>query len=151
VIALGSHALLCHSGPMATQVQARSAMVAAQAIAPLAAEHSIVVAHGNGPQASIEAVIDKDLTSEMLAEDVDADLFLMATDVDGLYLHWGTPEQRRLDRVTPGELASYQFAAGSMGPKPRPRRGSPPGPASGRPSAQWPTSPGSLPETSART
>jgi carbamate kinase len=70
-----------------------------------------------GDLASAEAVIDKDLASEMLAEDVGADLFLMATDVDGIYLHWGTPEQRRLDRVTPGELASYQFAAGSMGPK----------------------------------
>jgi len=34
-----------------------------------------------------------------------------------VYLNWGTPEQRRLDRVTPGELASHQFAAGSMGPK----------------------------------
>ena len=67
--------------------------------------------------AGVEAVIDKDLASELLAEDVGADLFLMATDVDGVYLNWGTPEQRRLDRITPGELASHQFAAGSMGPK----------------------------------
>ena len=65
----------------------------------------------------VEAVIDKDLAGELLAEDVGADLFLMATDVDGVYLDWGTPEQRRLDRVTPGELASHKFAAGSMGPK----------------------------------
>jgi len=65
----------------------------------------------------VEAVIDKDLASELLAEDVHADLFLMATDVDGVYLDWGTPRQRRLDRVTPEELAGYQFAAGSMGPK----------------------------------
>jgi carbamate kinase len=63
------------------------------------------------------AVIDKDLASELLAEDVDADLFVMATDVDGVYLGWGTPEQRRLDTVTPQELAGHQFAAGSMGPK----------------------------------
>jgi carbamate kinase len=70
-----------------------------------------------GALAGVEAVIDKDLASELLAEDVGADLFLMATDVDGVYLDWGTPEQRRLDRVTPGELASHQFAAGSMGPK----------------------------------
>jgi carbamate kinase len=41
----------------------------------------------------------------------------MATDVDGAYVDWGTPRQRRLGRVTPEELASYQFAAGSMGPK----------------------------------
>jgi carbamate kinase len=70
-----------------------------------------------GTLAGVEAVIDKDLASELLAEDVHADLFLMATDVDGVYLHWGSPEQRRLGQVTPEELAGYQFAAGSMGPK----------------------------------
>jgi carbamate kinase len=65
----------------------------------------------------VEAVIDKDLASELLAEDVRADLFLMATDVDGVYADWGTPRQRRLGQVTPEELAGYDFAAGSMGPK----------------------------------
>ena len=48
--------------------------------------------------AGVEAVIDKDLASELLAREVDADLFIMATDVDGVYDGWGTPEQRRLDR-----------------------------------------------------
>jgi carbamate kinase len=72
---------------------------------------------GGGALAGVEAVIDKDLTSELLAQDVNADLFLMATDVDGVYLDWGGPEQRRLDQVTPEELAGYEFAAGSMGPK----------------------------------
>src|SRR6478735_2329816 len=52
----------------------------------------------------IEAVIDKDFASELLAREVDADLFIMATDVDGVYEGWGTPDQRRLDRVTPNEL-----------------------------------------------
>ena len=70
-----------------------------------------------GPLVGVEAVIDKDLASELLAEDVAADLLVMATDVDGVYLDWGTPRQRRLDLVTPEELAGYQFAAGSMGPK----------------------------------
>jgi carbamate kinase len=70
-----------------------------------------------GKLVGVEAVIDKDLASELVAEDVGADLFVMATDVDGVYLGWGTPEQRRLDRVTPGELSRYDFAAGSMGPK----------------------------------
>jgi carbamate kinase len=65
----------------------------------------------------VEAVIDKDSASELLAEDVAADLFLMATDVDGVYLNWGTQQQRRLDRVTAEELAGHEFAAGSMGPK----------------------------------
>jgi carbamate kinase len=72
---------------------------------------------GTGELTGVEAVIDKDLAGELLAEDVAADLYLMATDVDGAYVDWGTPRQRRLGRVTPEELASYQFAAGSMGPK----------------------------------
>ncbi len=70
-----------------------------------------------GELAGVEAVIDKDLAGELLAEDVNADLYLMATDVDGAYVDWGTPRQRRLGQVTPGELAGDQFAAGSMGPK----------------------------------
>ena len=65
----------------------------------------------------VEAVIDKDFASELLAREVDADLFVMATDVDGVYADWGTPGQRRLDRVTPAELRAERFAAGSMGPK----------------------------------
>jgi carbamate kinase len=72
---------------------------------------------GPGQLVGVEAVIDKDLAGELLAEDVRADLFLMATDVDGVYLDWGTPQQRRLGEVTPEELAGHQFAAGSMGPK----------------------------------
>ena len=65
----------------------------------------------------VEAVIDKDLASELLAEEVEADLLIMATDVDGIYLDWGTPEQRLLEHVTPEELRAHQFSAGSMGPK----------------------------------
>jgi carbamate kinase len=65
----------------------------------------------------VEAVIDKDLASELLAREVEADLFVMATDVDAVYADWGTPEQRRLDGVTPEELRAMDFAAGSMGPK----------------------------------
>jgi carbamate kinase len=263
VIALGGNALLRRSDPMTTRVQRHNIAVAAQAIAPLAAEHSVIVVHGNGPQVGllalqaeaykgaepypldvldagtqgmigyliqqelrsllpppsqvatlltmivvdpedpafanptkfvgpiytrdaadrlaaqkgwtfrqdgagwrrvvpspqprqileiepitwlldrgavvicaggggiptmhpssgsrdvvgVEAVIDKDLASELLAEDVGADLFVMATDVDGVYLDWGTPQQRRLGEVTPEDLAGHEFAAGSMGPK----------------------------------
>ena len=65
----------------------------------------------------VEAVIDKDFATELLAREVDADLYVMATDVDGVYTDWGTPDQRRLDRVTPEELRGMQFPAGSMGPK----------------------------------
>jgi carbamate kinase len=65
----------------------------------------------------VEAVIDKDLASELLAREVEADLFVMATDVDAVYADWGTPEQRKLERVTTDEMRGYGFAAGSMGPK----------------------------------
>jgi carbamate kinase len=263
VIALGGNALLRRSDPMTTEVQRKNIEIAAQAIAPLAAEHSIVVVHGNGPQVGllslqadayrgaepypldvldagtqgmigyliqqelrsllppecqvttlltmilvdpddpafgnptkfvgpvypkqdadqlagekgwsfrqdgeswrrvvpspkprtiveiqpitwlldrgavvicaggggiptmhpagggpailgVEAVIDKDLAGELLARDVGADLFLMATDVDGVYLDWGTPQARRLGQVSASKLADHPFAAGSMGPK----------------------------------
>ena len=53
VIALGGNALLRRSDPMTTEVQRRNIAIAAEAIAPLAAEHSIVVVHGNGPQVGL--------------------------------------------------------------------------------------------------
>jgi carbamate kinase len=65
----------------------------------------------------VEAVIDKDLAGELLAREVDADAYVMATDVDGVYSDWGTAQQRRIERATPGELRGSPFAAGSMGPK----------------------------------
>ena len=65
----------------------------------------------------VEAVIDKDLASERLAVGVDADVYVMVTDVDGVYTEWGTPQQHRLDTVTADELRGQSFAAGSMGPK----------------------------------
>jgi carbamate kinase len=64
-----------------------------------------------------EAVIDKDLASSMLAGELDADLYVMATDVDGVYRDWGKPTQARIDRVTPAELEAMDLPAGSMGPK----------------------------------
>ena len=76
-----------------------------------------VMVDDNKELAGVEAVIDKDFASELLAEAVDADLFVMATDVDGVYLDRGRPEQRRLDRVSPEELGTYSFPGGSMGPK----------------------------------
>ena len=65
----------------------------------------------------VEAVIDKDWCTALLAREIDADLYVMATDVDGVYLDWGTPQARKIDRSTPEELESFEFAAGSMGPK----------------------------------
>lgn len=65
----------------------------------------------------VEAVIDKDLASELLARKLGASLFIMLTDAEGVYAGWGTPDERLLGWVTPGELAAHEFAAGSMGPK----------------------------------
>ena len=65
----------------------------------------------------VEAVIDKDLASSLLARELDADLFVMATDVDGVYTDWGTPAQARIERATPDQLKAMDLPAGSMGPK----------------------------------
>jgi carbamate kinase len=67
----------------------------------------------------VEAVIDKDLASALLARDLHADALLIVTDVDAVYADWGTPEQRAIRRATPDALAVTEFAAGSMGPKVR--------------------------------
>ena len=67
----------------------------------------------------VEAVIDKDLASALLARDLRADALAIVTDVDAVYEGWGTPEQRAIRRATPEALAETEFAAGSMGPKVR--------------------------------
>jgi carbamate kinase len=64
-----------------------------------------------------EVVIDKDRASALLARELEADLFVMATDVDAVYEGWGTPDQRAIGTVAATELAGASFAAGSMGPK----------------------------------
>jgi carbamate kinase len=65
----------------------------------------------------VEAVIDKDHASALLAELLGADLLVIATDVDGVYTEWGTPRQARLDVVTPDDLSGLNLPIGSMGPK----------------------------------
>jgi carbamate kinase len=67
----------------------------------------------------VEAVIDKDLASALLAKDLHADALLIVTDVDAVYDKWGTPQQRAIRRATPDALLQSEFAAGSMGPKVR--------------------------------
>jgi carbamate kinase len=67
----------------------------------------------------VEAVIDKDLASALLAQELRADALAIVTDVDAVYLDWGTPEQRAIRRASPAALAETEFAAGSMGPKVR--------------------------------
>ena len=65
----------------------------------------------------VEAVIEKDLTAALVARDVAADALLLLTDAEGVMLDWGTPEQKRLERVTPSQVRAYDFPEGSMGPK----------------------------------
>ena len=65
----------------------------------------------------VEAVIDKDLCSELLARELDADLLVMLTDASAVYLDWGRPTQRPIRRTSPTALAGLAFASGSMGPK----------------------------------
>jgi carbamate kinase len=91
-------------------------------------EHNIVVicAGGGGiPVAydenlklhGVEAVIDKDLASGLLARDLNADLFIMLTDVPFVYDAFGTPRQRAIRSAHPHGLEVLDFASGSMGPK----------------------------------
>lgn len=65
----------------------------------------------------IEAVIDKDLCSELLARQLEADFFIMATDADAVFSDWGKPGQRAFRRANPKAMRQYRFPAGSMGPK----------------------------------
>ena len=69
----------------------------------------------------IEAVIDKDLASERLAESVGADLFMILTNVDKVYLNYNTPNQEALDRISLNDIKKIysqgHFTPGNMGPK----------------------------------
>jgi carbamate kinase len=65
----------------------------------------------------IEAVVDKDRASALLARELEVDLFIMATDADAVYLDWGKPTRRAIRRASPRAFAELSFAAGSMAPK----------------------------------
>jgi len=76
-----------------------------------------VVQRPDDTMIGIEAVIDKDHASGLLARSLEADAYLMLTDVDGVYENWGTPQQALIAQATPVELEKHSFPAGSMGPK----------------------------------
>lgn len=76
-----------------------------------------VIRQKDGVYTGIEAVIDKDHASGLLAQEINANALLLLTDVDGVYLDWGTPKQLKLDVVAPSALSAHSFASGSMGPK----------------------------------
>jgi carbamate kinase len=90
----------------------------------------VVIAGGGGgipvlndhvTEKGVEAVIDKDLTSSLLATQLNADVFAIATEVEHVYVNYNKPTQRKLTGVTSEECKKYfdegQFPAGSMGPK----------------------------------
>lgn len=76
-----------------------------------------VVAMPDGGLHGVEAVIDKDLASALLARQVAADALLMLTDVDAVYAGWGTPDATPIRNATPQQLRALAFAPGSMAPK----------------------------------
>ncbi|RAZ91037.1 carbamate kinase [Mesorhizobium hawassense] len=76
-----------------------------------------VVTREDGGMVGVEAVIDKDLASSLLARQLKADMLLMLTDVDAVYAGFGTPDARALRNVGATELSGKDFPAGSMGPK----------------------------------
>jgi carbamate kinase len=81
-----------------------------------------VIDKGNGDYAGIAAVIDKDYASSLLAQSINADLFLISTAVEKVALNFGKPDQQWLDRLTLSEARKYlvegrHFAKGSMAPK----------------------------------
>ncbi len=71
----------------------------------------------NGGIQGVEAVIDKDLSAALLAEQLGAGVLAILTDVDGVYENWNAPEATLIRHVSVADLATQQFAAGSMAPK----------------------------------
>jgi carbamate kinase len=76
-----------------------------------------VTPDGEGALTGVEAVIDKDLSTALLATELGADALLLLTDVDAVYEDWGTPAQRPIRVVSTAVLRSIGAPAGSMGPK----------------------------------
>ena len=93
-----------------------------ESIRQLLQQRTVVIAAGGGgiPVADgtgVEAVIDKDLCAALLAREMQADCLVIATDVDAVYLDWGTDHQKALGHVSAHFLQKHAFAEGSMGPK----------------------------------
>ncbi|GAB4506466.1 MAG: carbamate kinase [Anaerolineales bacterium] len=80
-----------------------------------------VVENEKGELEGVAAVIDKDYASSLLARSIKADLFLISTAVEKVYLNYGKPDQKAIDRMTVAEAKQYMaeghFAKGSMLPK----------------------------------
>lgn len=114
------------------QIRSIRALLAAGSVVICAGGGGIpVVKDRAGKYTGLEAVIDKDLASALLAEQLDAALLVLATDVDGVYAHWPAPgvdnrsqtanmdrpAQKPLSQATPEQLQELDLEAGSMAPK----------------------------------
>jgi len=148
VVALGGNALLRRGQPMTAENQRENVRLARDRLAPIAGQHELIISHGNGPQiglleqgcvvicaggggipvayqpgrqlAGVEAVIDKDRASALLAREIGADILIMATDAPAACVAFGTPAQRAIAAADPDALLAghrAEFATGSMLPK----------------------------------
>jgi carbamate kinase len=91
---------------------------------------------GNRKLIGVEAVIDKDVCSALLANELGADRLLMLTGADAVYMDWGRPTQRPIRAANPAALRELPFAAGSMARRWRPLVCSRPRPTARRASAR---------------
>lgn len=76
-----------------------------------------VISRKDGSLVGVEAVIDKDMASSLLAREMKADLLLLLTDVDAVYHNWSEANVRAIKRISPQALKGFSFAQGSMAPK----------------------------------
>ena len=101
--------------------EAIRAMIDAHVVPIVSGGGGIPVVEENGKLRGVEAVIDKDLAGERVAEAVDADVLLILTDVNGAAINYRKPDEKWLRKITVAEAKKYlqegQFAKGSMGPK----------------------------------
>jgi carbamate kinase len=103
--------------------EAIRAMIDAHVVPIVSGGGGIPVIEENGKLKGVEAVIDKDLAGERVAEAVDADVLLILTDVNGAAINYKKPDEKWLRKITVAEAKKYlqegQFAKGSMEPKMR--------------------------------
>ena len=76
-----------------------------------------VIIDSNGARHGVEAVVDKDAATALLARRLRADLLLLLTDVPAVVRGWGTPDAQPIGEIAATDLDPNDFAAGSMGPK----------------------------------
>jgi carbamate kinase len=99
------------------ELDAIEALVRAGSVVVCAGGGGIPVVPDGARLRGVEAVIDKDLTAALLAEELHADRLLMLTDIPYVERAWRTPAAVPIVETTPDELRELEFAAGSMGPK----------------------------------